>query len=197
MQHLLNSLVMGLIMICAGLLGTAKADGEEALKEEIVKALKAEGKTDAETAHIMSVLSGLDKGLESVITRLNKEGDLYALSEMAKVLVDLVEQADLLGGGKGCMVYVVYNHAKDLNLYSKFWDSKNKLDNGYGLKQMGAVERTLGILVAPVGGETQLRTKEYLGLVDRMVVQVKGEKLAFVNENLVMVIPLGETSCTK
>jgi hypothetical protein len=84
-----------------------------------------------------------------------------------------------------------------MHLYSKFWSQKSKLDNGFGLKQMGSIERTLAILVAPGDGETQLRTKEYWGLVDRMLVKINDGKLSYVNENYSLVIPLGETSCTK
>ena len=200
MQHLLKGFIIALMMmimaVTPALADTADAD-VEVIKTEIVKALKAEGKSDSEIKEAMVLISGLDKGLGRIIDKLSKEGELYAISELAKVMVDLVDQRDLLSGGTGCRAFVVYNHSKDMDVYSKFWSESSKLDNGYGLKQMGAVERTLGLFIAPVDGESQLRTKEYLGLVDRMLVRVKDGKLDFVNENYAMVIPLGETSCTK
>lgn len=201
MQHLLLkgfiiALMMIMVLVTPAQADTADAD-VEVIKAEIVKALKAEGKSDSEIKEAMVLISGLDKGLQSIVNKLANEGELYAISELAKVMVDLVDQRDLLSGGTGCRAFVVYNHRKDLNVYAKFWSQKSKMDNGYGLKQMGAVERTLGLFIAPAEGESQLRTKEYLGLVDRMLVKIVGGKLSYVNEEYSMVIPLGETSCTK
>jgi hypothetical protein len=169
----------------------------EVIKTEIIKALKAEGKSDSEIKEAMVLLTSLDTGLQTIVSKLANEGELYALSELTKVLIDLVDQHSLLSGGSGCKAFVVYNHRKDMHLYSKFWSQKSKLDNGFGLKQMASIERTLAILVAPGDGETQLRTKEYWGLVDRMLVKINDGKLSYVNENYSLVIPLGETSCTK
>ena len=125
--------------------------------------------------------------------------DVMIIYEMIKLVMDVTEQADSFTGtdGKGCRNYYVYMFSKDINVYSKFWIPKSKLDNGTGLKHNGAIERTLGVFTVPMDSEAQLRSKEYLGLIDRKLVEVKNDKLVYVNDNLVIAIPGEETSCSK
>lgn len=158
---------------------------------------KAEGSAEDKAGAVKTVLKGVQM-VKKFEGKLGGLSDLTISFEILKMMLDIVEQSDQMGAnGTGCRNYYVYAYSKDINIYSKFWMPSSKLDNGTGLKQNGALERTLGVFTAPIKGEAQLRSKEYFGMVDRKLVEVKEGKLTYVNDDLVVVMEGEETGCGK
>jgi hypothetical protein len=207
MQHFLQALAMGLIMVFGAVSPVmAQTDCVDAktgslnltcANEVLVEKMKAEGRSDAEIQRAKEILASASNAIELISQKASDGGELYVISEIAKSLIDLIDQGAMFAEGTGCKLHLVYLYSKDMNVYSKFWDKKSKLDNGYGLKQMGAIERTLATWVTPSTGTSQLRSKEYLGMIDRLLVEVREGEVTYQNIQNTLVLPLGETSCSR
>ena len=165
----------------------------ELIKNDIMKSTGSD-QEKAEAVKTLEKASTVIKGFGGKLGEISQVAVVY---ELLKMVVDLGEQSDNLGDGTGCRNFYVYMFSKDINVYSKYWLPKSKLDNGTGLKHNGAIERTLGIFTVPTDSEGQLRSKEYFGMVDRKLVEVKNDELTYVNDDLVVVIPGEETGCQK